>query len=101
MAEKNAVPVAARTLAHDAIDAGWSVAYNLGVDTGMNQFVTVEASRPAAGEDSDPSYFRVTWHTRGTGTFRMFDCCAGKYRYQASACSLRHIKSLVERIDHG
>ena len=58
---------AARNFAVDAIDAGWSVLLRHGIDTGDNPFVNVEARR---GHD----HIVVTWHTRATGTYRLFSC---------------------------
>ena len=62
---------AAREFAVEAIDAGWSVMLLHGVDTGDSPFVSVEAKR-------DDRHIRVTWHTRQTGTYRLFSCAIGR-----------------------
>jgi hypothetical protein len=40
-------------------------------DTGNGPFVSVEARR-------DNDHLMMTWHTRGTGTYRLFSCMANK-----------------------
>jgi hypothetical protein len=74
----------ARDLVNAAMEAGWSVAYKPGVDTGFSPFVTVEAMR-------EGGYFSVTWHTRATGTYRLFNCSFGETRYKAHDVSLKRI----------
>lgn len=62
---------AAQDFAIDAIDAGWSVLLQHGKDTGENPFVSVEA------REGD-RHLRLTWHTRDTGTYRLFSCALGR-----------------------
>lgn len=98
-------PEKALALAHAAIDAGWSVAINHSVDTGNSPFVTVEASRPGKasteniGHMEGAAYFRVTWHTRGTGTYRLFDCQLGEFRYKLHAATLTAVTAKIEGSD--
>jgi len=60
---------------HDLIDAllgnGWSFMVNRGKDTGEHPFISVEARR---GRQD----VRITWHTRATGTYRLFSCMVNK-----------------------
>lgn len=74
----------ARDLAIAAINAGWSVAFKRNVDSGNSPFVTVEAIRTGG-------YFCVTWHTRDTGTYRLFHATFGETRYKAHDVSLKRI----------
>ena len=62
---------AARDFAVDAIDAGWDVLIRHGKDTGDSPFVSVEAVKP-------DRHLRLTWHTRDTGTYRLFSCALGR-----------------------
>ena len=64
-------PTGARQFAKDAIDAGWNVLIQNGEDTGGAPFVSVEARRGL-------SHLRLTWHTRETGTYRLFSCADGR-----------------------
>ena len=50
-----------------ALDHGWSASYVHGEDTAGNPHITVTA-RGDKGEA-----VRVTWHTRKTGTYRLFN----------------------------
>ena len=79
----------ARALAIAAIDAGWSVVFKRNVDSGNSPFVTVEAVR-------EDGYFNVTWHTRDTGTYRLFHAVFGESRYKAHDVSLKRILEAVE-----
>ena len=63
-------PTAARQFAKDAIDAGWNVLIQSGEDTGGSPFVSVEARQGL-------THLRLTWHTRETGTYRLFSCASG------------------------
>ena len=63
----------ARELILQAIDSGWSAALRHGIDTGENPFVTVTAQRASA-----PYRVTVTWHTRETGTYRLFTSMVGQ-----------------------
>ncbi|MFE1089571.1 hypothetical protein ACFW5K_19995 [Streptomyces albidoflavus] len=57
----------ARDLAAYAEKHGWKWVAAEGQDSDSNSFVTVIAGNPADGEQ-----YKVTWHTRETGTFRLF-----------------------------
>lgn len=52
-----------------AAEAGWRVRQGHGADTGGAPFVTVYARRGMWE-------VRATWHTRHTGTYRLFTCIA-------------------------
>lgn len=54
-----------------ALDHGWSASYVHGKDTGENPFITVTAVREERERVS------ITWHTRETGTYRLFSCLLG------------------------
>ena len=60
---------------HDVIEAlldgGWNYMLNHGKDTGDSPFISVEARRGNQG-------VRITWHTRATGTYRLFSCMVNK-----------------------
>ena len=60
---------------HDVVEAlldyGWSYMLNHGKDTGDSPFISVEAHR------GNPDV-RITWHTRETGTYRLFSCMVNK-----------------------
>lgn len=45
----------------------WSFVVNHGTDTGGSPYINVEAAR-----DNQKLY--ITWHTRETGTYRLFSC---------------------------
>lgn len=62
----------ARELLLLAIDHGWSAKLQHGTDTGDNPFIEVTAIR-----DQKPHQVSVTWHTRDTGTYRLFDAHVG------------------------
>ena len=61
------VPAKCQDLVKRLTDGGWSFVLNHGKDTGNSPFVTVEGRR---GDD----HLMVTWHTRATGTYRLFTC---------------------------
>lgn len=50
---------------------GWSFVVNHGKDTGDSPFISIEARR--GNQD-----VRITWHTRETGTYRLFSCMVNK-----------------------
>lgn len=60
---------------HDVVngllDYGWSFLVQHGKDTGDSPFISVEAKR-------DNETVRITWHTRATGTYRLFSCMVNK-----------------------
>lgn len=70
MSTKTAAPApatcqAAITFLLHAIDNGWAVAWQPGTDSGDAPYVTVRAVH-------DDVEVRLTWHTRTTGTYRLF-----------------------------
>jgi len=79
----------ARDLVISAMDNGWSVVYRPNVDTGGSPFVTVEASR-------GDQYFSATWHTRNTGTYRLFNVALGRSRHNARDATLTQVIAAVE-----
>lgn len=70
-------------LAAEALEHGWTVRITPGRDSGSNPFVTVEA---ASGFDR---YVSVTWHTRGTGTYRLFNAVIDRRGSQAPLSRVR------------
>lgn len=81
---------AARDLLLLCADAGWDVAVGHGVDTGGSPYVTVRAARQAPD-----GYLDLTWHTRATGTYRLFSCLLGRSRSTVRDSTLRDVKALV------
>lgn len=67
MSDSAAAPTSAQDFAIDAIRSGWSVLLKHGKDTAGSPFVSVEAVK-------DERHLRITWHTRSTGTYRLFAC---------------------------
>lgn len=61
------LPAAARNLINTASAAGWVTGWVWESDKGGSPFVTVHVMSDATGE-----YFKYTWHSRGTGTLRLF-----------------------------
>lgn len=55
------------------LDHGWSFVLQHGTDTGNSPFISVEAKKSKDGET-----IHITWHTRATGTYRLFTCCINK-----------------------
>lgn len=53
------------------LDYGWSYMLNHGKDTGNAPFISVEGRR-------GDMEVRITWHTRATGTYRLFSCMVNK-----------------------
>lgn len=52
---------------------GWSFVLQHGTDTGDSPFISIEAKKTKDGET-----IRITWHTRATGTYRLFSCMVNK-----------------------
>jgi len=61
------IPLKCRELIITLMDGGWSFVVNHGKDTGDSPFISIEARR---GTD----HLMATWHTRATGTYRLFTC---------------------------
>lgn len=53
------------------VDYGWSFVVQHSKDTGDHPFIAIEARR---GND----HVMVTWHTRATGTYRLFTCLVNR-----------------------
>lgn len=53
------------------LDYGWSFYVQHGSDTGDSPFLHVEGKR---GNE----HVYITWHTRATGTYRLFSCMVNK-----------------------
>jgi len=53
------------------LDYGWNFVVNHGKDTGNSPYISVEARR-------DNESLIITWHTRATGTYRLFTCMADR-----------------------
>lgn len=60
------IPKKAFGLVATAAEHRWDTAITHGTDTGDNPYLTVRGLNRSGGE------FRTTWHTRGTGTYRLF-----------------------------
>lgn len=67
------IPLKCRELIIELMDAGWSFVVQHGKDTGDHPFISVEAKKA-----KDGGTIRVTWHTRATGTYRLFSCMVNK-----------------------
>ena len=65
------IPLKCRELVITLMDGGWSFMVNHGKDTGDHPFISVEARR-------GHGHVMVTWHTRATGTYRLFSCMVNK-----------------------
>lgn len=61
------LPKAAVGLLNTAALAKWSTGWQWNADNGDNPYVTVHVANPDTRE-----YFKYTWHSRGTGTLRLF-----------------------------
>ena len=56
-----------------ALEGGWSFLVNHGKDTGDSPYVNFEARREGSKS------ITITWHTRATGTYRLFTCHNGRH----------------------
>lgn len=50
---------------------GWNFVVNHGKDTGDHTYISIEGRR-------DSQHVMITWHTRATGTYRLFTCMVNK-----------------------
>lgn len=57
---------AARALALEAVAKGWTAGWMEGEDNGGNPFITLHMGK------REGAYYTITWHTRDTGTYRLF-----------------------------
>ena len=60
-----------KDLVCDLTDCGWSFVVQHNKDTGEHPYIGIEARR---GDD----HLMVTWHTRATGTYRIFTCMVNR-----------------------
>ena len=65
------IPVAAAELIGLAYDGQWSFLLQHNVDSGGAPYVNFKAKRGLTES------VEVSWHTRQTGTYRLFDCASG------------------------
>jgi hypothetical protein len=65
------IPTKCKDLVVALADGGWNFVVNHGKDTGDHPFISTEARR---GKD----HVMITWHTRATGTYRLFSCMVNK-----------------------
>jgi hypothetical protein len=65
--EGYALPKAAVAMLNTAALARWRTGWEWAEDNGGSPFVTVHVGDPDSRE-----YFKYTWHSRGTGTLRLF-----------------------------
>lgn len=65
------IPAKCKELIAALADNMWTFQVIHSVDTVDHPFVSVEARR-------DNDHLMITWHTRGTGTYRLFSCMANK-----------------------
>jgi len=89
-------PTAALDLAFKAAEAGWGVAFKPGADSGGSKFVEVKGFMPGTGDRSDRK-FTVTWHTRDTGTYRLFSCLISDG--WTRAVTLKKLHEFIEHIE--
>lgn len=88
-----ALPVkAARDLVSLAVAGGWRWVAAAGEDSGSKPFVTVIVGDVTTGEQ-----YQITWHTRATGTYRLFSkiMSESKGRPWRDAPSLKAIRDRV------
>jgi hypothetical protein len=81
------LPKAAVELIRCAADHGWRIGVGHGLDSGDSPFINIELGI------NDPSWlYRLTWHTRGTGTYRLFTkICRGGGHWWRDAPSVEAI----------
>ena len=84
------LPKPALQLVADLDNAGWSFLVQREEDNGGSPFVTIK------GAPSWDPYSEViaTWHTRSTGTYRLFSCMAGRGARMRDV-SLKEARALI------
>jgi hypothetical protein len=89
--ERATLPKAATDLVVTAAEHGWRVAVGHGWDSGGSPFVTVQLGI------ADPiRQYQITWHTRGTGTYRLFSkIYRGERQWWADAPSVKAIRAYI------
>lgn len=87
-------PKAAAELLELASERGWKTGTAHGIDSADNPFVTIELGRVVG---DSVFHYRITWHTRGTGTYRLFSkiCRVPGAMYWHDAPSLRVIQTAI------
>lgn len=90
------LPAAAVELLALAERIGWKTSAEHGVDSGGSPFVTIDVG---ARRGDEAWHYRITWHTRGTGTYRLFSKLARTHaHYWRDAPSLRAIRAAMEHV---
>lgn len=95
-ARDEACPTRARALLDAAIDHGWAAAWQPGFDTSGAPFVTVRAVHRNTGAAADTE-IRVTWHTRATGTYRLFSAIAREPGRNWHDITLTQAEAIIRR----
>ena len=67
----NPIPQKFHDLAGSLINGRWNFVVNHGKDTGEHPYISTEARR---GKE----HVMITWHTRATGTYRLFTCMVNR-----------------------
>lgn len=90
------LPKAAAELLELAESREWKTGTQHGEDSGGSPFVTIAIGRKFA--DGTIFYYKITWHTRNTGTYRLFGKIARTPTSPGwhDAPSLREIQRVVE-----
>jgi pterin-4a-carbinolamine dehydratase len=65
------IPAKCKDLISAYAEHGWSFVVQRATDTGDHPYISTEARR---GTD----HVMITWHTRNTGTYRLFSCMVNK-----------------------
>ena len=68
------IPAKCTELVSALLANGWSFVLQHGKDTGDSPFISIEAKKHKDGKT-----IRTTWHTRQTGTYRLFSCMVNKH----------------------
>jgi len=66
------IPAKCTELVSALLAGGWSFVVLHGKDAGDSPFISIEARRGLK------EVIRITWHTRATGTYRLFSCMVNK-----------------------
>ena len=90
-AVRPALPKAALELIASAAERGWRIGVGHGRDSGDSPFVTIQLGI------KDPDWrYQITWHTRDTGTYRLFSkICRGGGHWWADAPSVKAIRAHI------
>lgn len=98
---EHVMPKAAAELHELAIKHDWASAHQFGEDSGGSPFLTLELGRKVGEGKRAVYHYRITWHTRNTGTYRLFSkiCRTPASPGWHDAPSLRAIRATIE--EHG